>query len=616
MGALVACGVTSATAATRQPAVPAASADSAPGLEAALPANAVPARQDVEVDAVSCPSAGNCGAVGSYSDNSGDGGALLLTEKAGSWETGTEAVVPANARPNTLAALSSISCASAGNCSAVGTYIDSSESWEGLLLTETGGSWGPGVEAALPADAGAPQQVVISSLSCSSAGNCSAVGSYQDDSGNTQGLLLTETGGSWATGVEAVLPAGAVTIDQEVDLNSVSCASAGNCSAVGSYQDSSGMEALVLDETGGSWSAGAKATLPADAVPGSNDLWSVSCASDGNCSAIGSYADSSGTEGLLLDEKAGSWSTGVKAALPTGVAFSPTSFPSVSCVSAGNCTAVANSTKGGLLLTETSGNWATAEVAPLPADGQPGLSNELTAVSCSSVGNCGAVGTFVLGDTHGLLLTETAGSWTAIDVTPPANAASIQLVELHSVSCPSVGSCSAVGDYIEGTTQYPEGLLLGGSPPRIELDISKSGTGAGTVKSSAEGLDCGSTCSAMFDSGSVLTLTANPSPGSRFQGWSGGGCSGTGRCHVNTGISAQTVTATFALLPKCVVPRLKDKTLRAAKSAIRSGRCNLGNVTHADSRRVERGHVISQRPRPGRQLRHGAKINLLVSKGR
>jgi hypothetical protein len=82
-------------------------------------------------------------------------------------------------------------------------------------------------------------------VSCGSAGNCAAVGSYVDSSGNVQGLLLTGTSGTWAAGVEASLPANADK-DPKANLNSVSCASAGNCTAVGEYDDSSGHEQGLL----------------------------------------------------------------------------------------------------------------------------------------------------------------------------------------------------------------------------------------------------------------------------------------------------------------------------------------------------------------------------------
>src|SRR5262249_44379109 len=128
---------------------------------------------------------------------------------------------------------------------------------------------GAGVEAALPANASKRGQTVdVYSVSCPSPGNCSAVGGYVDRLGNGEGLLLTETAGSWAAGVEAALPADAATTGQRVSIDSVSCASAGSCSAVGTYYDSSGnIEGLLLTESAGSWTAGVEAALPADAAP-------------------------------------------------------------------------------------------------------------------------------------------------------------------------------------------------------------------------------------------------------------------------------------------------------------------------------------------------------------
>jgi serine/threonine-protein kinase len=65
-----------------------------------------------------------------------------------------------------------------------------------------------------------------------------------------------------------------------------------------------------------------------------------------------------------------------------------------------------------------------------------------------------------------------------------------------------------------------------------------------------------------------------------------------------------------------VVPKVKGKTLKAAKRAIRSHHCAVGKVKNAASRTVKKGHVISQKPKPGKRLSRGAKVNLVVSKGR
>lgn len=55
----------------------------------------------------------------------------------------------------------------------------------------------------------------------------------------------------------------------------------------------------------------------------------------------------------------------------------------------------------------------------------------------------------------------------------------------------------------------------------VELAVSKTGLGEGTVTSSPSSIDCGSGCRTYFDSGTVVTLTATPSPFSQFTGWSG-----------------------------------------------------------------------------------------------
>ena len=80
--------------------------------------------------------------------------------------------------------------------------------------------------------------------------------------------------------------------------------------------------------------------------------------------------------------------------------------------------------------------------------------------------------------------------------------------------------------------------------------------------------------------------------------------------------AAKTVTATFSKAsPACVVPKVTGKSLSAAKRAIKTHACTVGRIKHATSRKVKKGHVISQQPKPGKRLKHGAKVNLVVSKG-
>jgi hypothetical protein len=77
------------------------------------------------------------------------------------------------------------------------------------------------------------------------------------------------------------------------------------------------------------------------------------------------------------------------------------------------------------------------------------------------------------------------------------------------------------------------------------LSVFTMGTGQGTVTSTPTGIDCGLTCAANFDYGTLVTLTAVAETYANFMGWSGT-CTGLGDCVV-TMDTAQSVTATFSL---------------------------------------------------------------------
>ena len=60
--------------------------------------------------------------------------------------------------------------------------------------------------------------------------------------------------------------------------------------------------------------------------------------------------------------------------------------------------------------------------------------------------------------------------------------------------------------------------------------LTVTNLGSGTVTSNVAGINCGVTCSAPYNTGTVVTLTATPTSGYTFTGWSGSGCSGRGTC--------------------------------------------------------------------------------------
>ena len=77
------------------------------------------------------------------------------------------------------------------------------------------------------------------------------------------------------------------------------------------------------------------------------------------------------------------------------------------------------------------------------------------------------------------------------------------------------------------------------------LTISKRGTGTGTVTSADGLINCGTDCSENYTANTVVTLTATPSAGSTFAGWSGS-CTGTASCTVTLS-AAKNARATFNL---------------------------------------------------------------------
>lgn len=81
--------------------------------------------------------------------------------------------------------------------------------------------------------------------------------------------------------------------------------------------------------------------------------------------------------------------------------------------------------------------------------------------------------------------------------------------------------------------------------PASGLTITLLGDGVGTVKSQPVGIDCPTTCTAMFSPTSQVQLTASSDHRNRFGGWSGGGCSGTRSCVTTIPDYIETIVALF-----------------------------------------------------------------------
>jgi uncharacterized repeat protein (TIGR01451 family) len=202
----------------------------------------------------------------------------------------------------------------------------------------------------------------------------------------------------------------------------------------------------------------------------------------------------------------------------------------------------------------------------------------------------------------------------------PTVLAADDFVYVHIVSATNVAGCGTYNNTAQfgssnaGTGSASDSVNVVGCALLHTLTVNKSGSGVGTVTSSPPGVNCGPVCSLQFANGLGVTLTAAASSGSRFAGWSGD-CSGTATTCALTMSADHNVTATFAKKPKCKVPKVVGLTLAKAKGKIRTAHCGVGKIRKKFSSRKKKGHVLSQKPKPGKTLPAGSKVNLTVGKG-
>lgn len=415
---------------------------------------------------VVCPSAAACVATGSYRTTK-NGHPLAIAERGGKWESQQ---TPAGVT------IASLACPTAASC--VGTSGGGEQRVS--VLTRKGRTW-QSLDVTLPPGAPPAPWPGLASISCGSPGNCVAVGAYEIPTFG-EPLVVTESNGTWLPGTEPQLPANAATTPDRTivtpgnRLSLVACPSSGNCTAVGTYSDQdavAGEYPWVLEQTGGQWASGAALRLPADANPYGDPerggtapffgFTGLSCPSVGNCTAVGGFLGAGDVElGLILTERNGNWSRGVRAPLPRHAV--PNSEPnelnsplaSVSCAGSDGCAAVGSyvlkvgGTPHGLLLTERGRTWKASRLV-LPAGARAPGGVFLGSVACPSRGNCVAIGYYANhGRTHGLIVRERGGTWErGMNAALPADAAaaSSQHTFLNSVSCASASRCTVAGTY-------------------------------------------------------------------------------------------------------------------------------------------------------------------------
>ncbi len=391
-------------------------------------------------------------------------GSAVEAGGASGFSRAVEVSSPANASRDAHGWLLGVSCTSSGDCTSVGEYDDSSGHQQAMAAAETGGKWSRASEVSSPASSASNPEASLSSVSCTSPGNCTAVGSYTNSAGSQEAMVATERDGKWGRAGELGLPAGADPSRPNAALHGLSCTSQGDCAAVGAYGTSAGaVDAMVVAETGGKWGRAVELGLPVNAGTGttaSATLFGVSCASTGDCTAVGLYSETSHSrQAIVATEARGRWAPAAAFdLLPSGASGTWSSLFGVWCTSLGHCAAVGSYIGGSgseeaMVATEAGGTWGPAAEPSLPAGANSSYPNaELEAVSCSSQGNCAAFGAYSTTASYSLdmVAVETGGKWArAADLNPPSGHGTSTILggSGNSVACSAKGFCTAVGSY-------------------------------------------------------------------------------------------------------------------------------------------------------------------------
>ena len=362
---------------------------------------------------VSCLAGGWCTAVGNYGPNGSISLPLIEHRSDGRW---AQDPAPRSTDPSHLDA---VSCTSRRSCMALGAEVPEAictptfcparpfaARWNGKRWTRE----------TVPTPPLRSYPVVLG-LSCVAARFCMAVGGYvtpslsactPPQSCQPRPLVVVWTGRRWRTlALPAVLGS----------LSSVSCSSAVACTAVGTGPgcligpgNPTGFECTgPSDPLAVRYNGRAFKPQPATSVPNTTHsaLDDVSCPSPHACTAIGAYLYDPPQPGGLETERnfAEHWTSATWTISPADGNFHPAT--AVSCATAAACTAVGE-TIDGITDRPTAEHWNGAtwrnESPPSPPNA-PGYSNNsyFTSVSCPTKPMCVAVGSenYTNGTTYG-----------------------------------------------------------------------------------------------------------------------------------------------------------------------------------------------------------------------
>ncbi len=546
--------------------------------------------------AVAVSADGNTAIVGGPFDSDGAGAAWVFTRSGGTW-TQQQKLTAADASGAAELGFS-VALSDDGNTAIVGGPGDSTSIGAAWVFTRSGSVWsqqGAKLSGAGAVGAGCAQPGVVGSaeqgyaVALSADGNTAIVGGWADNSALGAAWVFTRSSGVWGQPGAKLCGSGASASTDIMQGFSVALSDDGTTAIVGGPNDGGPNDgesnlkdgigaAWVFTQSGGTWSQqGDKLVGPNGDE--SQQGFSVALSGDGGTAIVGGPGEETGTTphtsngaAWVFTRSGSMWNP--QGIMPVGTSAT-TSNPgqgfSVTLGGGGNTALVGgptdNANTGATWVFASSGGTWNQQGDKLVGTGAVGAAGQATSVALSRDGSTAIVGGPL--DQNG-----TGAAW--VFAYPGQAALTVSVTGTGAVtSSPSGIACPATtcsADFGDGTnvslTATPAsgwifsawgGACSGSGSCSVTMNAAQSATatfvqnqtlsvsvtGSGSVASTPSGISCASACSDAFASGSQVTLTATPTAGYGFAGWSGA-CSGFGSCVV-TMSAAENVTATFAV---------------------------------------------------------------------
>jgi Bacterial Ig-like domain (group 3) len=411
-----------------------------------------------QISSVACPASGYCVAVGSYGNTASH--AFVAWETRGAW--GNAAQIPGLAALDTggLGSANLVSCPSVGNCTVAGDYGTGSAANPVLhefVASEANGAWRgalpvPGLDAL--ADVAGGNEATVTSLSCASAGNCALGGEYLS-------ALSSPAAGPVGLGDVRRELASARSLTrsgQSARLaqfgHSARLALARPLASAPQATGQDAVEPFVASEVNGTWSNATAPAIPGLTGSGQSFVTSVQCPAAGHCVAAGAYyvSDTSNAGGAFYVTQSGTgWSAPTTNSIFAAAALA--------CSSAGNCTAAGSDVRGvATVQREVNGAWGAASELPgasgLAYQGKKAVLSEVEDLACPSAGNCSAVGLYATGTAanptalESFVASQVNGAWSAAQVPPGlASLSTGGFTFASGLACASAANCLTGGEY-------------------------------------------------------------------------------------------------------------------------------------------------------------------------